>query len=91
MNDQEAPSLVSQMVVFEKYGARLDTDQLAELLGQTRGGILNQISAGTFPIPTYHEGKRRFADFRDVAAHLDSLRKQARQNHQQAQGAGLPA
>lgn len=81
-------SLVSQMVVFERYGARLNTDELAELLRQSRGGILNQISAGTFPIPTYVEGGRRFADFRDVAAHLDAQRETA---HRMAHGAGLLA
>lgn len=85
-------SLLSQALVFDKYGARLDTDQLAELLGQSRGGILNQISAGTFPIPTYLEGKRRFADFRDVAEHLDALRELAHRQHlPRAPGAGLRA
>lgn len=84
-------SLLSQALVFDRYGARLDTDQLAELLGQTRGGILNQISAGTFPIPTYVEAKRRWADFRDVADHLDAQRALAHRQHPQGPGAGLRA
>ena len=70
-------SLVSQMVVFECYGARLNTDQLAEVLGIARGTILNQISARSFPIPTYVDGGKRFADFRHVAAHLDAKMKEA--------------
>lgn len=85
------PSLVSQMCIFDRYGARLDTDQLADLMGQTRGSVLNQISAGTFPIPTYLDGKRRYADFRDVAAHLDAMRALAHRQSPQGLGAGLPA
>lgn len=91
MSDIGPPSLVTQMCIFEKYGARLGTDQLAELLGQSRGGVLNAISARTFPIPTYLEGQRRFADFRDVAAHLDAQRAQAHQQHPQGRGAGIRA
>lgn len=86
-----SPSLVSMMCVFERYGARLDTDQLSHVLGQARGSVLNQISAGTFPIPTYLDGRRRFADFRDVAAHLDAMRALARQQHPQGLHADLPA
>src|SRR5574337_1051266 len=80
----QQPSLVTQMVIAEKYGIRLDTAQLAEVTRLSRGTVLNQISAGTFPIPTYLEGKLRFADFRDVVAYFDAMR-------QQALGAGLPA
>lgn len=72
-------SLVTQMLVAEKYGLRLDTAKLAELLGQTSGAILNQISAGTFPIPTYKDSGKRWADYRDVAAHLDNMRQSALQ------------
>lgn len=78
-------SLVSQMIVFEKYGARLNTRQLADLMGIAVSTINNQTSAGTFPIPTYIEGKFRLADFRDVAAYLDDQRAKAKA------GASLPA
>lgn len=71
------PSLVSQMVVFERYGARLDTGGLADLLQIERGTVLNQISAGRFPIPTYVDSGRRWADFRDVAAYLDAKQREA--------------
>lgn len=67
-------SLVTQMIVVEKFGLRLDTDKLAQILGQTRAGILNQISAGSFPIKTYKESGKRWADYRDVAEYLDNCR-----------------
>ena len=79
-----APSLVTQLVLVERYGLRLNVEQMADVLGMTPGAILNSISAGKFQIPTYLDGKRRFADFRDVAAYLDHLRAEAHR-------AGLPA
>lgn len=70
-------SLVTQMIVVEKYGMRLDSDKLAQMLDITRGAVLNQISAGTFPIPTYKDGGKRYADYRDVAAYFDNCRQAA--------------
>ncbi|QPS78582.1 hypothetical protein EZI45_19195 [Delftia tsuruhatensis] len=70
-------SLVTQMIVAEKYGVRLDSKQLAELLSMTPGSVLNSISGGDFPIPTYKEGGRRFADYRDVAEYIDNCRPRA--------------
>lgn len=70
-------SLVTQMIVVEKYGMRLDSDELGKVLGITRGAVLNQISAGTFPIPTYKDGAKRYADYRDVAAYFDNCRQAA--------------
>jgi predicted DNA-binding transcriptional regulator AlpA len=72
-------SLVTQMIVAEKYGVRLNIDQLAEVLGIGKSTLYNQISAGTFTIPTYLDGNKRWADYRDVAAHLDECRQRARQ------------
>jgi predicted DNA-binding transcriptional regulator AlpA len=72
------PSLITQMIIAERYGPRLNTDQLAECLGLSKGGVYNQISAGTFPVATYVDGGKRWADFRDVASHLDNCREQAR-------------
>lgn len=71
-------SLVTQMIVAEKYGVRLTMEQLASVLNVSKGGIYNQVSAGTFTIPTYLDGKLRWADYRDVAAYLDSCRERAR-------------
>lgn len=66
------------MIVAERYGVRLTTEQLAECLGLSKGAVYNQMSAGTFPIPTYLDGGKRWADFRDVAAHFDKCRESAR-------------
>lgn len=73
-----AVSLLHEVLVFEKYGMRLNIDQLAEALGLTRNTIYNQISQGTFKIKTYVDGGRRFADYRDFAIYLDLLRESAR-------------
>jgi hypothetical protein len=70
-------SLVIDAFLLEKYGPRLDTEQLAEVLGTTAGTIRNQISAGTFPVKTYTDGNRRFADYRDVSAFFDEARMRA--------------
>jgi len=71
------PSLVTQMFVAEKYGLRLDVVQLAQVLGITPGTVLNRISANTFGIPTYIDNGKRYADYRDVAAHFDYARETA--------------
>lgn len=71
-------SLITQMIVAEKYGPRLNVEALAGVLGLSKGAIHNQISAGTFPVPTYLDGGKRWADFRDVAEHLDRCREAAR-------------
>lgn len=71
------PSLVTQMFVAEKYGLRLDVSQLAQVLGISPGTVLNRISANTFGIPTYIDNGKRYADYRDVAAHFDQVRQSA--------------
>ena len=71
-------SLVTQMIVVERYGARLNVEQLAHLLGLTKVAIYNQISAEKFPIPIYKDAGKTFADYRDVAAYLDDCRERAR-------------
>lgn len=71
-------SLVTQMIVAERYGVRLDTKSLAVVLGIAEGTIRNRLSARTFPIPTYEDGGRRWADYRDVAEYLDKKRDEAR-------------
>lgn len=71
-------SLVTQMIVAERYGPRLSMEQLAQVMGMSKGSIYNQVSAGTFPITTYVDGGKRWADYRDVAEHLDRCREEAR-------------
>jgi hypothetical protein len=70
-------SLVLEAFVFDKYGARLNMDQLAKALGIAKNTIYNQVGAGTFPVKTYLDGGKRYADFRDVAEHLESCREGA--------------
>jgi hypothetical protein len=67
-------SILTQALVAEKYGLRLGIEQLAELLDLAKTTNYNQISAGTFRIPTYTDGGKRWADYRDVAAHFDAMR-----------------
>jgi predicted DNA-binding transcriptional regulator AlpA len=70
-------SLLSQAIIAARYGLRLTLDQLAEALSMAKNTIYNQVSAGTFPVPTYIDGNKRFADYRDVATYLDSCRERA--------------
>ncbi len=70
-------SLVTQMFIAEKYGLRLNVEQLASILGISSGTVLNRISANTLNIPTYIDNGKRYADFRDVAKHFDSIRHQS--------------
>lgn len=70
-------SLVAQMVLIERYGVRLTMEQLAKELGMARGSVYNQISAGSFSIPTYMDAGKRWADCRDLAAHFDACRERA--------------
>ena len=67
-------SLITQAFVVEKYGMRLNMDQLATILDLKKATLYNQISAGSCPVKTYMDGGKRFADYRDVAEHLDSCR-----------------
>ena len=70
-------SLITQAYLLEKYGPRLNMDQLAELLGIKAGTIYNQVSGGTCSVRTYVDGGRRWADIRDVDEALDAMRSQA--------------
>ena len=71
-------SLLAQAFLLEQYGPRLSIEQLAAVLHLARSTIYNQIAAGTFAVPTYVDGGKRFADFRDVAAYLDECRVRAK-------------
>lgn len=71
-------SLVTQMIVAERYGMRLSVEQLADVLGLTKGAVYNQVSAGTFPIPTYLDGGKRWADYQHVAEYFDVCRARAK-------------
>lgn len=70
-------SLLSQAFLLDKFGPRLNVDQLAAVLDRKRTTIYNQVSAGTFEVPTYLDGNKRYADYRDVATYLDACRERA--------------
>jgi hypothetical protein len=70
-------SFMTQAWLLEKYGPRLNVEQLGQVLGLAAGTIYNQIGKGSFAIPTYVDGKARFADYRDVADYLDQCRARA--------------
>jgi predicted DNA-binding transcriptional regulator AlpA len=67
-------SLITQAFIVEHYGLRLNVEQLADVLGITKGALYNQISAGTLPVKTYLDGGKRWADYQHVAEHLDACR-----------------
>lgn len=67
-------SLLTQAMMFERYGPRLSAEKLAEALGITKAALYNQVSAGTCPVKTYLDGGKRWADYRDVAEHFDRCR-----------------
>jgi hypothetical protein len=71
-------SIITQAFIFERYGPRLSVADLAEVLKLAKGTILNQVSAAKFPITTYLDGGQRWADYRDVAEHIDACRARAK-------------
>ena len=72
-------SLMMTMILMEQYGPRLSMEQLAQVLGLAVATLHARIARGELAIPTYVDGKMRFADTRDVAEYLDRLRAEARQ------------
>ncbi|WP_087691670.1 hypothetical protein [Pandoraea sp. PE-S2R-1] len=70
-------NLLTRAYILERYGVRLGVAQLSELLCVAEGTIRNQISAETFPVPTYVEGGRRFASYEAIATYLDAMTQRA--------------
>ncbi|MFM0250625.1 hypothetical protein [Paraburkholderia sediminicola] len=71
-------SLLTRAYILEKFGPRMTMGQLATLLAMSEGTIRNQVSAETFPIPTYKEGAARYAPYDAVAEYLDAMSEKAR-------------
>lgn len=71
-------SLLHEAIIVEKFGLRLTVEQLGQALSLAPQTIYNKISKGEFMVPTYVDGGKRFADYRDVAAYLDFLRAPTR-------------
>jgi hypothetical protein len=72
-------SLLTRAYILEKFGPRLTMAQLATLLSMSEGTIRNQVSAETFPIPTYKEGAARYAAYDAVGDYLDTMSAKARE------------
>ena len=79
-------SILAQMVLIEKYGIRMDLEELASILDTTASNLRRRISEGTLTIPTYVDGGKRWADVRDVAEHFDAMRASARSANPRAAG-----
>lgn len=68
-------SLLTQAYLLEKYGPRLNAEQLAQVLQITVVALHTQRSKGTLGVRTYSAGGRIWADYRDVAAYFDEVRQ----------------
>jgi hypothetical protein len=67
-------SLMTQAYILEKYGPRLNAEQIAEVIGITVTALHTQRSKGVLGVRTYREGGRVWADYRDVASFFDEVR-----------------
>lgn len=56
------------------YGPRLTMEELALALRVSLQTLRNRVANGTLGVKTYVDGRRRWADYRDVAAYLDAQR-----------------
>lgn len=70
-------SMLTTVYLIERYGLRLTMEQLAQVLGLAVATLHARIARGELDIPTYVNGKMRFADVRDVAEYLDIKRQEA--------------
>lgn len=70
-------SMLTTLYLIERYGLRLTMEQLAQVLGLAVATLHARIARGELGIPTYVDGKMRFADVRDVAEYLDIKRQEA--------------
>lgn len=70
-------SLISTIYMLETYGPRVNMAKLAIILGYEPKSLHNRIARGELSLPTYVDGKERFADTRDVAEYLDTMRAKA--------------
>jgi hypothetical protein len=71
-------SMITEMWLLEKYGPRLGTEELAEVLLVTVKTLGNKLYRGEVPIPTYKDHGKVVADFRDVAEYIDKRRAEAK-------------
>lgn len=70
-------SLMTQAHLLDKYGPRLNAEQLAAVLGITVVALHTQRSKGSLGVRTYTASGRIWADYRDVAEYFDTVRQVA--------------
>lgn len=68
--------MLTEELVFNKYGGLLTLEDLEQVVRKTVGTIRNEISEGTFDIPTSKRKGVRVAHFRDVAKWIDKYEAQ---------------
>lgn len=71
-------SLMLTAYLMERYGPRLGTEELAEVLGMSPRTLGNKLYRGEVPVPTYKDSGKVWADCRDVAEYLDACRAKAK-------------
>lgn len=70
-------------MLYMKYDrVRLTVAEAAHELGLNAGTVRNQISDGTFPVPSYREGHNRYVDVRALGDYLDKMAESAKLCHQ---------
>ncbi len=73
-----SPQWTASMALFLKHQRmRLTLEEVAGELDIAKSTAYNLLAAERFPVPTYVEGNRRYADVRDVGAYLDLRREDA--------------
>jgi hypothetical protein len=67
-------SFLTTAYLLERFGPRLGMDEIAEVLGMSKGTLHNRIYRGEIDLVTYLDGGKRYADVRDLAVYLDLMR-----------------
>lgn len=80
------PTFTAAMALMLKYQRmRLTLEEVAAELGLAKNTLYNLIAAEEFPVPTYLDGKRRYADVRAVGEYLDRRHEEAAAAFERAQ------
>ena len=67
-------SFLTTAYLLERFGPRLGMDDIAEVLGMSKGTLHNRVYRGEIDLVTYLDGGTRYADVRDMASYLDLMR-----------------
>lgn len=70
-------NLLTQAYLLEKYGPRLNAEQVAAVLGMTVTALHSARHKGTLGVRMYTDAGRLWADYRDLAGYLDEVRAAA--------------